>query len=102
MKVLFLQNVVHVARAWEIKDVKVWYAQNMLFPKKLAVELTAQLEKELKEKKIREEKHKRELVENKHHILEMLNNQKFLFKLKTDSSWKVFGSVWEKDVIKKI
>jgi large subunit ribosomal protein L9 len=86
MKVYFLQNVVHVAKAGEIKEVKPGYAQNMLFPKKLAIELTSQLEKELKEKELKEEKHKRELIENRHKIAETLNNQKFLFKLKTDNS----------------
>ena len=102
MKVYFLQNVVHVAKAWEIKDVKPGYAQNFLFPKKLAKELTPELEKELQEEKLREEKHKRELIENRHKIAETLNNQKFIFKLKTDNSWKVFGWIWEKDIIKKI
>jgi len=94
MKVLFLENVVHVAKKWEIKEVKPGYAQNMLFPKKLAVELTKELEKELKEKQLKEEKHKRELIENRHKIAEMLNNQKFVFRLKTDNSGKVFGGVW--------
>jgi len=102
MKVYFLENVVHVAKAWEIKDVKPGYAQNMLFPKKLAVELTPQLEKELKEKKLKEEKHKRELIENRHKIAEMLNNTKFVFKAKTDNSWKMFWWIWEKDILKKI
>ncbi len=102
MKVLLLENVVHLGKKWEIKEVKPGFAANMLFPKKLAIELTPQKEKELKEQKAKEEKHRRELVENRHKIIEQINNAKFEFYLKTDNSGKVFGSVAEKDIVKKI
>ena len=102
MKVLFLENVVHVAKKGEIKEVKPGYAQNMLFPKKLAVELTPQVEKEMKQKAKREDAHRRELIENRHHISEELNHKKLVFKLKTDNSWKVFGWIGEKDIIREV
>ena len=102
MKVLFLENVLHVAKKGEIKEVKPWFAQNMLFPKKLAVELTPKTEKELKEKIQKEERHKRELIENRHNIAEKLNNKNLNFKLKTDKSWKVFWWIWEKDILREI
>ena len=102
MKVLFLENVVHVAKKGDIKEVKPGYAQNMLFPKKLAVELTPALEKQIKEKQRRQEAHKRELIENRHNIVEKLNNEKLEFKLKADSLWKVFWWIWEKDIIREI
>lgn len=102
MKVLLLQNVLHIWKAWEIKEVKPGFAANMLFPKKLAVELTPEKEKELKQKQKKQEEHRRKLVENRHEIVEKLNNQKLEFKLKTDWKNKVFGGIWEKDIIRTI
>lgn len=102
MKVLFLEHVINVWKPWEIKDVKPWYAANMLFPKKLAIELTPQAEKEHKAKLKREENHKRQLIEDRHRISETLNGQKFEFTLKTWANDKVYGGVWEKDIIREI
>jgi large subunit ribosomal protein L9 len=86
MKVLFLENVVHVAKKGEIKEVKPGYAQNMLFPKKLAVELSDKVEREMKAKVKKEDSHRRELIEDRHNIVEELNGNKLNFKLKTDSN----------------
>jgi len=102
MKVLFLENVVHVAKKGDIKEVKPGYAQNMLFPKKLAVELTAQVEAEMKAKQKRDDAHRRELLENRHHIAEDLTGKKLNFKLKTWAWNKVYGGIWEKDIISEI
>jgi ribosomal protein L9 len=44
----------------------------MLFPKNLAIELTPQAEKEHKAKLQREEKHRMELINNRHKIAEEL------------------------------
>ena len=99
MKVLFLENVIHVAKKGDIKEVKPGYAQNMLFPKKLAVELTDKVEKQMKNKANADENHRRELIENRHEVVEKLNHKKLSFKLKTDNSWKVFWSIWERDII---
>lgn len=102
MKVLFLENVVHVAKKWDIKEVKPGYAQNMLFPKKLAVELSDKIEKEMKAKVKKDDSHRRELIENRHNIVEELNGKKLNFKLKADKTWKVFGWIGEKDIIRKV
>jgi ribosomal protein L9 len=55
----------------------------MLFPKKLAIELTPKAEKEYEEKLKREEAHRRELVENRHKIVDKINGATLKFKLKT-------------------
>jgi len=99
MKVLFLENVLHVAKAWEIKEVKPGYAMNMLFPKKHAVELTPEIEKKYKDKLKKEDAHRRELLENRHNLTEILNGQKFIFTLKTGTNDKVYWAIWEKDII---
>jgi ribosomal protein L9 len=102
MKVLFLKHVVNVWKEGEIKEVKTWYAANMLLPKWLAIELTPETEKKYKDKLKREEKHKRELIDNRHKISETLNNQKLNFTLKTWANHKVYWWIWEKDIITRI
>lgn len=102
MKVLFLENVLHVAKKWEIKEVKPGYAMNMLFPKNYAVELTPQVEKKYKDKLKKDDAHRRELLENRHNLSEILDGQKFEFSLKTGSNDKVFGAIWEKDIIQAV
>ena len=102
MKVIFLQNVLHVAKSWDIKEVKSGYAQNMLFPKKLAVELTPEVEKTMKNKQKKDDAHRRELIENRHNIAEGLTWKRLLFKLRTWANWKVYGWIWEKDIISEV
>jgi len=102
MKVLFLKHVINVGKAWEIKEVKPGYAANMLFPQWLAIELTPEAEKKHKDKLKKEEKHRMELIENRHVIAEELNHKKFSFTLKTWSNHKVYGWIWEKDIIEEV
>jgi len=83
MKVLFLKHVINVGKEGEIKEVKAGYAANMLFPKGYAVELTVAAEKQHKSKLKREETHKREMIENRHNLSEILNHVKLEFTLKT-------------------
>ena len=42
MRVIFLEDIPHVARTGEVKEVKSGYARNHLLPKKLAVAATSQ------------------------------------------------------------
>lgn len=102
MKVLFLKHVINVAKAWEIKDVKPWYAANLLFPKWLAVELTPAEEKKFKEKIQKEENHRIWLLEDRHIIVDKLNSKELTFDLKASNNWKVYGWIWEKDIITQI
>lgn len=99
MKVLFLHHVVNVGKKWEIKDVKPGYAQNFLFPKKLAEELTLERENQLRQQLNKQDKHRRELIENRHDIVEKIHGEKVYFELKTGSNGKVFGWIGEKDII---
>jgi len=101
-RVLLLQNVPWIWREWEVKEVKHWYASNFLFPKNLAKIVTPQEEKKLAQNKKNQEARRVELIEKRHEIAEKLNNQKFDFIFKATGSWKIFGSVWEKDILKKI
>jgi ribosomal protein L9 len=102
MKVLFLKHVVNVWKEWEIKEVKPGYAANMLFPKWYAIELTPEAEKQHKAKLKREEAHKREMIENRHNLSEILNQKRLEFTLKTWANHKVYWGIWEKDIIAEI
>lgn len=102
MKVLFLEHVINVWKKGEIKEVKAWYASNMLFPKWFAVELTPEQEKKHRDSLNREDKHRRELIENRYNLSDVLNGKKIVFSLKTWWWDKVFGWIWEKDIIEKV
>jgi large subunit ribosomal protein L9 len=102
MKVLFLKHVINVWKEWEIKEVKPWYAANMLFPKWYAIELTPAAEKQHKEKLKKQEAHKREMIENRHNLSEILNHKRLEFTLKTWANHKVYWGIWEKDIITEI
>lgn len=102
MKVLFLKHVVNVWKPGEIKEVKAGYASNMLIPQWLAIELTEKVEKEYKEKQKKEEKHRQLLIENRHKIVDELNGEKFEFIMKSGANNKIYGWIWEKDIIQAI
>jgi ribosomal protein L9 len=55
----------------------------MLFPKKLAVELTPNEEKKYLEKLKKEDNHIRELIEDRHKIADKLTNKNLIFTLKS-------------------
>ncbi len=102
MKVLFLKHVINVWKEGDIKDVKPWYAQNFLFPKWLAIELTLEEERKHNDKLKKDDLHRRELIENRHNIADTLNWKTLEFKLKTWWWNKVFWAIWEKDIINEI
>ncbi len=101
MKVLLLKNVLHIWKAGDIKEVKPWFAGNMLFPKNLAVEFTKAEEEKYKRSLQKKEQWRMHLIEKKHEIIEMLNWQKFEFTLRWTEK-KVFWAVAEKDLLAQI
>ncbi len=102
MKVLFKKLVVNVGHPWDIKEVKPGYAMNCLFPQWLAVELTPTVEKKMKQNLKIQDKHNRELIENRYKIAEELNWKSLNFTLKTWSNGKIFGWIGEKDIIREV
>lgn len=99
MKVLLLENVTNIWKKWDIKEVKPWYAANCLFPKNLAVELTAWEEKKLKDKMKKVESHRLELLENRHSIVDIINWKTIKFEMKVSNTGKVFWWIGEHDII---
>lgn len=102
MKVLFLQLVPNVGHVWEIKEISDSYARNFLIPKWLAKKLDPSDEKRLLQEEKKKEENRRNLVENRHKIVEALNWKELVFKANTDANWKMFGWIWEHDIIQKI
>ncbi len=99
MKVIFLQHVVNVWKAGEIKEVSDSYARNVLLPKKYVKQVTKLEEERLENKKKKEEQNRITKVEHRHELWEVLNWKKFDFHLNTDSRWKTFWSIGEKEII---
>ncbi len=99
MKVIFLEHVVNVAKVWEIKEVNDSYARNFLIPKKFARQFTKNDEKILEQKKKKEEKNRQIKIEKKHDIWNELNWKTFKIAINKDSSWKIFWSISEKEII---
>lgn len=102
MKVLFLKLVPNVGHVGDIKEISDSYARNFLLPKWLAKKLTPEEEKNLQIQEKKQEESRRNLIENKHKIIEMLNGKTLLFKAKTLDNGKMFWGIWEHDIIQKI
>jgi ribosomal protein L9 len=65
----------------------------MLFPQNLAVEFTPAIEKKYKDKLKKDDAHRRELIENRHNLSEILRGKELTFVLKSGANGKVFGGV---------
>lgn len=102
MKVIFLKNVLHVAKQWEVKEVKDGYATNFLFPKWLAKEYSHDIEKKISEQKQKKENQRRDIVEHRNEIFEQMNGKTISFELPKSEGGKIFWSIGEKDVIEKL
>lgn len=102
MKVLFLELVPNVGHKWDIKEISDSYARNFLIPKGLAKKLDENEEKKLIQEEKKKEENRRNLVENRHKIVEILNLKELVFNANTLESWKMFGWIKEHDIIDRI
>lgn len=98
MKVILLADVKKVGKKGEIIEVSSGYANNFLFPKKLAVMFTPRGEEILAE----EVEDKRKIEENKmqsaREIAKQLENVTLEFKAKVGKDGKMFGTISLKQV----
>lgn len=101
MKVIFLEHVVHVAKAWEVKEVSSGYASNFLFPKKLAKAYSKEIETNIINKKQKEESQRRTLLGEKQEIVDTLSGEILEFFLASSGS-KPQGSINPRDVAEYI
>jgi len=99
MKVFLLKDIERIGIAGEIVKVKEGFAQNFLFPRKLAVEVTQANEKHFKtrEKVI---EHRKEVVESKSSMLaEKIKSTQVTLKRKTHDDGKLYGSINPQEIV---
>ena len=98
MKVILLEDVRGTGKAGDVANVSDGYARNMLIPRGLAVEATAQNIKQLEKKK---EAMAKKFTEDKAAALELkkkLEEVTVEVRTKAGKDGKVFGSVTSKDI----
>ncbi len=98
MKVILLKDVKNVGKKDQIVEVSDGYAQNFLFPRRLAVQMTKGskdvLDKQQEQARIEEENKKAQALELK----EKLKSITVEFRVKTGKEGKMFGSISLKQV----
>jgi|LSQX01.2.fsa_nt_gb large subunit ribosomal protein L9 len=98
MKVVLLKDVDKLGKAGEVVEVASGYANNFLFRRDLAVELTPENLNTLKnQQKAAAEKAQR-LLEEAGEIKNKIADQHFTLKVKTGSQGKLYGSVTTMDI----
>ncbi len=102
MKVILLQHVKGLGRAGEIKEVSDGYAQNALFPKKLATQATAAV---LNKHKQQQESEALKVEKEKQATLNkftLLKGKSILFKEKMNEKGSLYHALGLKEVIRAI
>jgi large subunit ribosomal protein L9 len=94
MKVVFLQDVPHVAQAGEIKEVADGYGRNFLIPKKLAALANSQAINQIKTKDSLKSQIKAELIE----LARQLEGKEVSFKARAGAKDRLYGSITSADI----
>lgn len=98
MKVFLLADVEKIGVRGEILNVSDGYASNYLFPKKLAVAITAANESQFAKRAVQLEK-RQEVVATKTSMLaERIKSLKITMKYKTHDNGKLYGSIAASDI----
>jgi large subunit ribosomal protein L9 len=102
MKVILLQDVRSLGKKNEVKEVSEGYANNLLFPKKLAKKAIdsslAERQRNLDREQIKRALGRKEFLELKNY----LETTKLEFLVRANEKGEIFGSVTEKDLEKKL
>ncbi len=102
MKVIFLDDVRNVGKKYDIKDVSDGYARNFLFPNKLAETASPEAIKKIESMKATHEKEDKEVLAHLESLARKINETKIQFKVKTDKSGAVFGSINKESILKAL
>ncbi len=104
MRVILLQDIIHLGKRREVKEVSDGYARNFLFPRNLAKPATEQALKETTALKAREEREKSAEYQKYKALVEKLKSLTLTFKVKLGLRGRAFGSVTAvkvRDALKK-
>lgn len=102
MEVIFIKDLKNQGKKGEIKEVKDGYAKNFLIKKGYAVMKNETSLKELKRNLNNEKKLDEESRIKANKLKESLEKETYIFKVKTGTSDKVFGSVSIKQIKEKL
>nr|WP_312578313.1 50S ribosomal protein L9 [Sedimentibacter sp.] len=98
MKVILLEDVKNVGKKGALINAKDGYANNFLFPKKLAIEATPTNLKKLENAKKQQEEKEREIFEEAKKLEEELMKVNIVIKTKAGENGKLFGSITTKEI----
>ena len=93
MKVILLQDVQHLGKKNDIKDVSEGYARNFLIPKRLVVSATTAVLQDVAQKKAHREKTAAIARERFADAAKKMGDMTLSFKMKMGEKGKTFGSV---------
>ncbi len=98
MKVIFLQDVAHVAKSGEVKDVADGYARNFLLPRRLAVAATGSAMKEMEALIKREASRRAKSEAELQDLANQLNGKAITIKAKAGAKDKLYGTITTADI----
>lgn len=99
MKVFLLKDLEHIGLSGEIVKVKEGFAQNYLFPRKLAVEVNKTNQQHFKNRE-RVVDHRKEVLESKTSMLaEKIKSTSITLKRKTHDDGKLYGSINPQEIV---
>jgi large subunit ribosomal protein L9 len=98
MKVILLEDVKNVGKKGALINAKDGYANNFLFPKKLAIEATPANLKKLENAKRKQEEKEAEIFEEAKKLEEELMKVAIVIKTKAGENGKLFGSITTKEI----
>ena len=98
MRVIFQQEVKGVANKGDVKEVKDGYARNYLIPRGLALEATRGLERELVERKQRQQQRADRERQQMQELAQALKNQIITVPARVGENDRLFGAVTNADV----
>ena len=102
MKVIFLEDVPHVAKAGEVKEVADGYGRNFLIPQKLASlassEAISAAEAQIKRKARSQAQTEAELIE----LANKLDGREVILEARTGSKDRLYGSITAADIAAEV
>lgn len=102
MKVILLKDVKNVGKKDQIVEVSSGYANNFLFPRKLAVMQTETSSQILKQNQADEVARQEKMKEDAIKLKNILKDITLEFKAKTGKDGKMFGSISIKQVVEQL
>jgi len=104
MKVILKEDILHIGKRYDVKEVSDGYARNFLLPRKLAEIATESGLKALEARRERAEREKSEECARLQALAEKLKLMQLSFKVKMGEKGKAFGSITPakiRDALKK-